>query len=191
MYHLHSKFPISAPSPGPNVQPEITSNSGNSSSSLKCVVIPKIQTFIFVLYLCQTIIRNPNLLESLTGWIWKIPRNSNEIIAQTRDDFVKKVSEKERANGRLVFRRVKELSEDADYAEALRRAKGKGKMGRLWDIFRDAVVFLCYCDEADSSQSFISYSTTYCCVRLFIKVLWQVFSVLEGLSLEVFAYMRS
>ncbi|TGO53742.1 hypothetical protein BOTNAR_0287g00120 [Botryotinia narcissicola] len=48
---------------------------------------------------------------------------ADAILAQTREDFVQKFSDEERANGRLRFKRVRELSEDADYAEAYRRAK--------------------------------------------------------------------
>ncbi|KAF7923974.1 hypothetical protein BELL_0451g00020 [Botrytis elliptica] len=47
----------------------------------------------------------------------KLQEAADEIVAQTREDFVQKFSDEERANGRLMFRRIRELSEDASYAE--------------------------------------------------------------------------
>ncbi|TGO10361.1 hypothetical protein BTUL_0137g00180 [Botrytis tulipae] len=47
----------------------------------------------------------------------KLQEAADAIVAQTREDFVQKFSDEERMNGRLMFKRVRELSEDADYAE--------------------------------------------------------------------------
>ncbi|TGO46636.1 hypothetical protein BCON_0314g00080 [Botryotinia convoluta] len=121
----------------------------------------------------------------------KLQEAADEIITQIREDFVQKLSDEECADGRLMFRRVRELSEDANYVEAYRGAKIDDKIGRLCDLLGDAVVFLCYCDNAVSSEGLISYSIVFCCVWLLNKVLWQALLVLKGLSLEVMAHMRS
>ncbi|KAF7941757.1 uncharacterized protein EAE97_006594 [Botrytis byssoidea] len=126
----------------------------------------------------------------------KLQEAADAIVAQTREDFVKNFSNEERANGRLMFKRVRELSEDADYAEAYRRAKINEKERHSCGVLRDAVLFLCYLDMTDSypdmassSDSLICYSLLYFSVGIFSMGLWQALGFLVGF--EKLVYLKS
>ncbi|KAF7891364.1 uncharacterized protein EAF02_001689 [Botrytis sinoallii] len=114
----------------------------------------------------------------------KLQQAADEIIAQTRDDFVQKLSDKERANGRLMFEGIKELSEDANYADAFAGSKMNHKMRRLWVVLRDEFVFLSYGDDGKSSWGCLTRSIVFRCFLLLATFFEQVFSGLEGLRLK-------
>ncbi|TGO37624.1 hypothetical protein BHYA_0092g00070 [Botrytis hyacinthi] len=60
---------------------------------------------------------------------------ADEIVAQTQEDFVQKFSDEERTNGRLMFKRVRELPEDADYAELSQLGLLFSSVLLRWDVF--------------------------------------------------------